>query len=294
MKKLWLIYHPIQFIKAYKITFKKNFNTFVIAEAGVNHNGDIKLAKRLIKEAAKAGADAVKFQTFKTDNIVTKVAELAEYQKKHLPCISSQYNMLKNLEIDYEQHLELMQYAKDQKIMFMSSGFDFESNNMLNSLNIKLFKIPSGEITNLPYLRQIGSFKKDTILSTGMSTLGEIETAIDVLISNGCKKSQIKVLHCSTQYPTSMDDVNLQSMVTIKNAFDIEVGYSDHTTGIEVSIAAVALGGRIIEKHLTLDREMEGPDHKASIEPAEFKKMVNSIRNIEKALGSSKNAPERA
>ncbi len=270
---------------------KKIFNTFVIAEAGVNHNGDIKLAKRLIKEAAKAGADAVKFQTFKTDNIVTRVAELAEYQKKYLPDISSQYNMLKKLEIDYEQHLELMQCANNQKIIFMSTGFDFESNNMLNSLNMKLFKIPSGEITNLPYLRQIGSFKKDTILSTGMSTLGEIETAIDVLISNGCKKSQIKVLHCSTQYPTPMDDVNLQSMVTIKNAFDLEVGYSDHTTGIEVAIAAVALGGRIIEKHLTLDREMEGPDHKASIEPAEFKKMVDSIRNIEKALGSTRKFP---
>ena len=274
--------------------FQKIFNTFVIAEAGVNHNGDMKLAKRLIKEAANAGANAVKFQTFKTDNIVTRAAELAEYQKKRLPDISSQYNMLKKLEINYEQHLELMKYANEQKIMFLSTGFDFESNNMLNSLNMKLFKIPSGEITNLPYLRQIGSFKKDTILSTGMSTLGEIETAIDVLISSGCKKSQIKVLHCTTQYPTPMYDVNLQSMLTIKNAFELEVGYSDHTTGIEVAIAAVALGGRIIEKHLTLDRKMQGPDHKASIEPAEFKKMVDSIRNIEKALGSSKKCPNKS
>jgi len=199
--------------------------------------------------------------------------------------------MLKKLEIDYEQHLELIQYAKQQNILFMSTGFDYESNNMLNSFNLKIFKIPSGEITNLPYLKQIGSFKKDIILSTGMSTLGEIETAIDVLISSGSKKSQIKVLHCSTQYPTPMEDVNLKSMLTIKNAFNLEVGYSDHTNGIEVAIAAVALGGRIIEKHLTLDREMPGPDHKASIEPAEFKKMVNSIRNIEKALGSSKKFP---
>ena len=195
---------------------KKFLNTFIIAEAGVNHNGDTKLAKRLIKEAAKAGADAIKFQTFKTDNLVTRIAELAEYQKNHLPEISSQYNMLKKLEIDYEQHLELINYANEQNILFMSTGFDFESNNMLNSLNLEVFKIPSGEITNLPYLRQIGSFKKDTILSTGMSNLGEIETAIDVLISNGCRKSQIKVLHCSSQYPTPMDDVNLQSMLTIK------------------------------------------------------------------------------
>tara|TARA_Y100000589_G_scaffold310689_1_gene329304 strand:- start:5094 stop:6113 length:1020 start_codon:yes stop_codon:yes gene_type:complete len=272
---------------------KKILSTFIIAEAGVNHNGDTKLAKRLIREAAKAGADAIKFQTFKTDNLVTRIAELAEYQKNYLPETSSQYNMLKKLEIDYEQHLELINYASEQNILFMSTGFDLESNNMLNSLNLEVFKIPSGEITNLPYLRQIGSFKKDTILSTGMSNLGEIETAIDVLISNGCQKSQIKVLHCSSQYPTPMDDVNLQSMLTIKNAFNIEVGYSDHTTGIEVAIAAVALGGKIIEKHLTIDREMPGPDHKASIEPDEFKKMVDSIRNIEKALGSPKKFPNK-
>ena len=273
---------------------KKLSKTFIIAEAGVNHNGEINLAKRLIKEAAKAGADAVKFQTFKTENIVTKVAELAEYQKNRLPDISSQYNMLKKLEINYEQHLELIKYANEQKIIFMSTGFDIESNDMLNSLQLKLFKIPSGEITNLPYLRQIGSFKKETILSTGMSTLEEIKTALDVLLSNGCRKSQIKVLHCSTQYPTPMHDVNLQSMLTIKNEFDLEVGYSDHTNGIEVAIAAVALGGRIIEKHLTLDKRMQGPDHKASIEPDEFKKMVDSIRNIERALGSTIKAPTKS
>jgi len=273
---------------------KKLSKTFIIAEAGVNHNGEINLAKRLIKEAAKAGADAVKFQTFKTENIVTKVAELAEYQKNNLPDISSQYNMLKKLEINYEQHLELIKFANEQKIIFMSTGFDIESNNMLNALKLKLFKIPSGEITNLPYLRQIGSFKKETILSTGMSTLEEIETALEVLLSNGCRKSQIKVLHCSTQYPTPMNDVNLQSMLTIKNAFDLEVGYSDHTNGIEVAIAAVALGGRIIEKHLTLDKRMQGPDHKASIEPDEFKKMVDSIRNIERALGSKIKAPTKS
>tara|TARA_B100001989_G_C24411601_1_gene399335 strand:+ start:51 stop:770 length:720 start_codon:yes stop_codon:yes gene_type:complete len=173
----------------------------------------------------------------------------------------------------------------------MSTGFDIDSNNMLNSLGLEIFKIPSGEITNLPYLRQIGSFKKDTIVSTGMSTIGEIETAIDVLLSSGCKKSNIKVLHCSSQYPTPMDDVNLRSMLTIKNAFEVEVGYSDHTTGIEVAIAAVALGGKIIEKHLTLDKEMKGPDHKASINPDEFAKMVNGIRNIERALGRTKKCP---
>ena len=269
------------------------FKTFIIAEAGVNHNGEIKIAKRLIKEAAKAGADAVKFQTFKTENIVTKEAKLAEYQRDNLRDISSQYIMLKKLEINYEQHLELINYANEQEIIFMSTGFDIESNNMLNSLKLKIFKIPSGEITNLPYLRQIGGFKKDTILSTGMSTLEEIENAIDVLLSNGCRKSQIKVLHCSTQYPTPMDDVNLKSMLTIKNKFDIEVGYSDHTNGIEVAIAAVALGGKIIEKHLTLDKGMHGPDHKASIEPGEFKKMVDSIRNIEMALGSKKKFPNK-
>jgi len=272
---------------------KNLFKTFIIAEAGVNHNGDIKLAKKLIKEAAKAGADAVKFQTFKTEKIVTQFAELTEYQKNNLPDISSQYNMLKNLEINYEQHLELIQYCQKQSLIFMSTGFDFDSNNMLNSLGIEIFKIPSGEITNLPYLRQVGGFKKDIIISTGMSTLGEIETALDVLLSSGCKKSKIKVLHCSSQYPTPFDNVNLKSMLTIKNAFDVEVGYSDHTNGIEVAIAAVALGGKIIEKHLTLNKDMKGPDHKASIEPAEFAKMVNGIRNIERALGSSKKCPNK-
>ena len=266
-------------------------DTFIIAEVGVNHNGNIGIAKELIDVASEAGANAVKFQTFKSEKLVTRNAERASYQKISGLRSNSQYSMLKGLELTYEDHLELIEYTKKKNISFMSTGFDLESNLTLNSLGINIFKIPSGEINNLLYLRQIGSFKKKTILSTGISTLGEIENALDILLSNGCKRSEVIILHCNSEYPTPFNDVNLKAMVTIKNAFDINVGYSDHTIGIEVPIAAVALGAKVIEKHLTLDAKMDGPDHKASIEPKAFVEMVRSIKNIEKALGSTIKKP---
>ncbi len=265
-------------------------NTFIIAEAGVNHNGDLNVAKRLIDVAGKSGADAIKFQTFKSENLVTLKAERANYQKQNSNN-NSQYSMLKDLELSYENHLELLDYTKKNNLIFMSSGFDLESNSILNSLELEIFKIPSGEINNLQYLRQIGSFKKRTLLSTGISTLGEIEKALEVLVTNGCKLSEIIVLHCNSEYPTPIDHVNLKAMLTIKNAFNVEVGYSDHTTGIEVPIAAVALGAKVIEKHLTLDKKMSGPDHKSSIEPKEFINMVRCIRNVEKCIGSPLKIP---
>ncbi len=267
-----------------------NNNTFIIAEAGVNHNGDLNIAKRLIDLAAKSGADAIKFQTFKSENLVTLSAEKANYQKQNSEN-NSQYSMLKDLELSYENHLELLNYTNKNNLIFMSSGFDLESNLILNSLGLKIFKIPSGEINNLQYLRQIGSFQKRTILSTGISTLGEIEKALEILVTNGCKLSEIIVLHCNSEYPTPIDNVNLNAMLTIKNAFNVEVGYSDHTIGIEVPIAAVALGAKVIEKHLTLDKNLPGPDHKSSIEPKEFINMVTCIRNVEKCLGSNRKIP---
>ena len=267
-----------------------NTNTFIIAEAGVNHNGDLNIAKKLIDVAVESGADAIKFQTFKAENLVTLKAKRANYQKENNKR-SSQYSMLKNLELSYENHLELLNYTNKNNIIFMSSGFDLESNSILNSLGLEIFKIPSGEINNLQYLRQIGSFQKRTILSTGISTLEEIEKALEILVANGCKLSEIVVLHCNSEYPTPIDDVNLNAMLTIKNAFNVEVGYSDHTIGIEVPLAAVALGARVIEKHLTLDNKMPGPDHKSSIEPKEFINMVKCIRNVEKCLGSPLKIP---
>ena len=269
---------------------KKN-NTFIIAEAGVNHNGNIKIAKELIDAASQSGADAIKFQTFKSEKLVTRNAEKASYQKQLTKENNSQYAMLKSLELSYEDHLELLSYSKEKNIIFMSTGFDLESNLFLNSLGIEVFKIPSGEINNLLYLRQIGSFKKKTILSTGISTLGEIELALDSLISNGCKRSDITILHCNSEYPTPLNDVNLKAMITIKNAFNINIGYSDHTIGLEVPLAAVALGAKVIEKHLTLDINMDGPDHKSSIEPDAFKEMVKSIKKVEIALGTSIKKP---
>jgi len=269
---------------------KKN-NTFIIAEAGVNHNGNIKIAKELIDAASQSGADAIKFQTFKSEKLVTRNAEKASYQIQFTKKNNSQYSMLKSLELSYEDHLELISYSKEKNIIFMSTGFDLESNLFLNSLGIEVFKIPSGEINNLLYLRQIGSFKKKTILSTGISTLGEIELALDSLISNGCKRSDITILHCNSEYPTPLNDVNLKAMITIKNAFNINIGYSDHTIGLEVPLAAVALGAKVIEKHLTLDINMDGPDHKSSIEPDAFKEMVKSIKKVEIALGTSIKKP---
>jgi len=264
---------------------------FIIAEAGVNHNGDIEIAKKMIKAAVDAGVDAIKFQTFKAENLVTKTANKADYQKNTTPSNETQYEMIKRLEIEETQYVELMEYCTKLGIMFLSSPFDLESIELLANLGLNIYKIPSGEITNLPYLRKIGSLKKQVILSTGMSDLGEIEDALDILIAEGTHKEDITILHCNTEYPTNYEDVNLNAMLTIKNCFDINIGYSDHTNGIEVPIAAVAIGAKVIEKHFTLDRNMEGPDHKASLQLDELKLMVDSIRNIEKALGNGIKKP---
>lgn len=267
---------------------------FIIAEAGVNHNGKKELAKKLIDVASEAGADAVKFQTFKTENLVSKNAQKAEYQKQTTNKEESQFEMIKKLELDVDTHKELISYAQEKNIMFLSTPFDHDSIELLDDLGLEIFKIPSGEITNLPYLRQIGKLNKKVILSTGMADIGEIEDALDILISYGTKKENIIVLHANTEYPTPMEDVNLKAMVTIGNTFDIKFGYSDHTLGIEVPTAAVAMGAYCIEKHFTLDKTMEGPDHKASLEPDELKAMVKAIRNIEKALGSSLKKPSKS
>ena len=260
---------------------------FIIAEAGVNHNGSIDLAKKLIDIASNSGADAVKFQSFKAKNLVTKDAIKARYQNINTGNCESQYDMLNKLELSEEMHHELISYCKTKNIIFLSSPFDHGSIKLLNDLDLKIFKIPSGEITNLPYLREIGKLNKKVILSTGMSNIDEIEEALNILIQSGTKKKNITVLHANSEYPTPMEDVNLRAMKTIANKFDISYGYSDHTNGIEISIAAVAMGASCIEKHFTLDCNMEGPDHKASLEPSQLKAMVKAIRNIEKALGSS-------
>jgi N,N'-diacetyllegionaminate synthase len=265
--------------------------TFIIAEAGVNHNGDISLAKKLIDMAVLAKVDAVKFQSFKTENLVSRSADKAVYQKKNTNKDESQYEMIKKLELDLASHRILIDYCKTRDILFLSSPFDHDSIALLKDLGMETFKIPSGEITNLPYLRHIGSFNKSVILSTGMSTLDEIETAISILVTAGTRKEKITVLHANTEYPTPMQDVNLKAMQTIGKTFNVPYGYSDHTLGIEVPIAAVALGASVIEKHFTLDKNMEGPDHKASLEPDELKNMVIAIRNIEKALGSGEKKP---
>lgn len=262
-----------------------NKKVFIIAEAGVNHNGDLELAKELINKAAEAGVDAVKFQSFKADKLVSKDAPKAEYQIKNTGKEEeNQYDMIKKLELSYEDHLELIEHCKKKNILFLSSAFDLESIDVLEELNIPLFKIPSGEIENVPYLRKIAKTGKPIILSTGMSTMEDIEFALKILKDNGAK--EITILHCNTEYPTPMEDVNLLAMLDIKNRFNVKIGYSDHTLGIEVPIAAVALGAEVIEKHFTLDKTMEGPDHKASLEPQELKAMTTAIRNIEKALGN--------
>ena len=267
---------------------------FIIAEAGVNHNGSIDLAKKLIDAAVASGVDAVKFQTFKTENLVSKNAQKADYQKQSTDAEESQFEMIKKLELDLDTHKELLAYCSTKGIMFLSTPFDHDSIDMLNQLGLKIFKVPSGEITNLPYLRHIGSLGKEVVLSTGMADLGEIEKAIDVLVSAGAVKGKICVLHANTEYPTPMEDVNLKAMQTMAEAFKVDVGYSDHTLGIEVDIAAVALGAKVIEKHFTLDKAMEGPDHKASLEPDELKVMVAAIRNIEKAMGSGVKKPSKS
>lgn len=265
--------------------------TLVIAEAGVNHNGDISLARRLVDIAADAGADLVKFQSFSADRLVTTTASKAEYQTRTTDAGESQHAMIRRLESSREMHTELIAHCALRGIPFFSTGFDTESVGMLAELGLASFKVPSGEITNLPYLRQVGEYGKPVILSTGMSTLGEIEAAIDVLERAGTPRDLVTVLHCNTDYPTDMADVNLRAMVTIRDAFGVEVGYSDHTPGIEVAIAAVALGATVIEKHFTTDRSLPGPDHKASLEPAELVAMVAAIRNIEVALGDGIKRP---
>lgn len=266
--------------------------TFIIAEAGVNHNGSMELAKKLIDAAAEAKVDVVKFQTFKTENLVCKNAIKAEYQEKTTSKNESQFEMLKKLELDIDAHKILMNYCEAKGIMFLSTAFDLESIDVLNELGMEIFKIPSGEITNYPYLRKIGKLKKKVILSTGMSYMQEIQDAIKVLKDNGTK--DITVLHCNTEYPTPIEDVNLNAMNTIKENLNVEIGYSDHTTGIEVPIAAVAMGAKVIEKHFTLDKNMEGPDHNASLEPNELKDMVYAIRNVEKAMGNGEKVPSES
>ena len=265
--------------------------TLVIAEAGVNHNGDIALALELVKAAAKAGADVVKFQTFQAKKIVTNKADKADYQKETTGKGESQLSMLRKLELTPVQHAELIRYCSECGIRFLSTAFDHDSIDLLASLRLGLWKIPSGEITNLPYIRKIGSFNQPVILSTGMASLGEIESAIHALEEAGTSRNKITVLHCTTDYPARLDEVNLNAIQSIRQAFHLPVGYSDHTDGIAIPIAAVAMGASVIEKHLTLDREMEGPDHRASLEPDQFSAMVTGIRAVEHALGNGIKRP---
>lgn len=261
-------------------------HTLIIAEAGVNHNGSLELAKQLVDAAAVAGVDFVKFQTFNTDRLVTKSAKQTDYQKKNIGDGSdSQYQMLKKLELSHSDHEFLIDYCQQKGVRFFSTAFDLASIDYLASLNLPIWKIPSGEITNYPYIRKIAQLGKPVIVSTGMCDEVDIQNAMDTLIKFGLNKEQITILHCNTEYPTPFEDVNLHAMLTIKEKFGVKIGYSDHTRGIEVPVAAVTLGAKVIEKHFTLDRNLPGPDHKASLEPAELNAMVESIRNIEKALG---------
>lgn len=267
-------------------------SVFIIAEAGVNHNGSLDLAKKLVDAAKNAGADCVKFQTFISEKLVSKNAVKAEYQKLTTDFKETQLDMLKKLELSFGDFVELNEYCKSKNIEFMSTAFDLESIDFLESIGIKTWKIPSGDITNLPYLIKIAKLKKPVILSTGISYLEDIYNAIKALKGNGVE--ELTILHCTTEYPTPFEDVNLRAMLTIKEEFNFDIGYSDHTKGIEVPIAAVALGAKVIEKHFTLDRNMEGPDHKASLEPNELKAMVDAIRNIEKSLGDGIKQPARS
>lgn len=265
--------------------------TLIIAEAGVNHNGDSDRAHRLIDAAADAGADLVKFQTFDAGRLVTALAAKADYQKSGTPAGESQLEMLRKLELSRATHEALIGHCRARNIGFLSTAFDEQCVDLLVELGLDRFKIPSGEITNLPYLRYIGRFGKPVILSTGMATMDEINSALTALENAGTPRARITVLHCTTEYPTPMCDVNLRAMLAIRDAFGVEVGYSDHTAGIDVAVAAVALGATVIEKHFTLDRALPGPDHKASLEPAELRAMIASIRNIEQALGDGIKRP---
>lgn len=262
---------------------------FIIAEAGVNHNGNLEIARKLVNEAAKAGVDAVKFQTFKAENIVCKNTAKADYQKETTDAEQSQFEMLKKLELTEEMHRELVAYCKEKGILFLSTPFDVDSVDYLSGIGMEIMKVPSGEITNYPYLKRIAQTGKKVILSTGMSDMDEVKAAIAVLREYGSK--DISVLHCNTEYPTPFSDVNLKAMLTLRDELGVEVGYSDHTLGIEIPIAAVAMGAQIIEKHFTLDKSMEGPDHKASLEPQELREMVRAIRNVEMAMGTGDKQP---
>lgn len=266
--------------------------TYIIAEAGVNHNNDINLAKRMIEAANKAGADAVKFQTFCTESLVSKSAKKADYQISTTNSSESQFDMIKKLELSYESHIEIKLHCEKVGITFLSTPFDIESIMFLQQLGIAIWKIPSGEITNLPYLIEIAKTKKKVIMSTGMCNMDEIAQAIDILRLYGCH--DITLLHCNTEYPTPFEDVNLRAMVSMKSAFNVKIGYSDHTLGIEVPIAAVAMGAEVIEKHFTLDRNLAGPDHKASLLPEELQQMVKSIRNVETSIGSELKIPSQS
>lgn len=267
-------------------------HVLIIAEAGVNHNGDITLAKQLVDVAKEAKADAIKFQSFVTERLVTKNAQKAEYQKKHTKQTGCQYEMLKKLELSKEEQKELLSYCKEKHILFLSSPFDEESIELLQELEIPFFKIPSGEITNYPYLQKIASCHKPVIVSTGMATMEEVEQCISVLEENGA--GEITLLHCNTEYPTPMYDVNLKAMLTLQERFHKKIGYSDHTVGAETAVAAVALGAVVLEKHITLDKTLEGPDHLASLDPMELKQLVEWIRNVEVALGTGVKAPTRS
>jgi N,N'-diacetyllegionaminate synthase len=265
--------------------------TYIIAEAGVNHNGSISIAKRMIDAAVRAGVDAIKFQTFVPEKIACGNAPKAEYQKRTTGSKGSQLDMLRRLALDDDAHRKLLRYCGRKGIAFLSSPFDIQSIDLLNDLGLKVFKIPSGEITNLPYLQKIGSLKRQVIMSTGMADIKEIDRALKALVKAGTAKKNITLLHCNTAYPTPFEDVNLLAMMAIKKRFGVKVGYSDHTQGIEAPVAAVALGAEVVEKHFTLDRKMKGPDHKASLEPKELEAMVAAIRNIEKALGGGIKRP---
>ena len=264
-------------------------STFIIAEAGVNHNGSFELAKQLIDKAVWAGVDCIKFQTFNSKNLVSASAQKAEYQKKTTDNNESQLDMLRKLELSHEQFRELKDYCLEKGIQFLSTPFDLESIDFLAELGVKTWKIPSGEITNYPFLRAIGKRKESVIMSTGMCTLEEVHEAVKVLNEFG--STDITLLHCTTEYPAPYDSVNLKAMITLQREFGCKVGYSDHTNGVEIPVAAVAMGAVVIEKHFTLDKNMEGPDHKASLEPDELKQMVQSIRNVEMALGDGIKLP---
>ncbi len=266
-------------------------SVFIIAEAGVNHNGSLEMALQLVDVAADAGADAVKFQTFTADALVSKTAQKADYQKQTTNADESQYAMLKRLELSKEDHLAIIKRCQTRQIQFLSTPFDLSSIALLHTLGMTTYKVPSGELTNLPYLRQVATVAQQVILSTGMANLAEVEGALQVLLATGLRRDQVIILHATTEYPCPIDEVNLTAMLTLKHAFSVVVGYSDHTKGIEIPVAAVAMGAKVIEKHFTLDKNLPGPDHKASLEPQELKAMVSAIRNIEMALGDGIKRP---